>query len=233
MIEDQRDTRERLLDAAERLFADHGYDAVPVRDIAAAADVNVAAINYHFHGKDRLYQDVLRRVITAKRDRNLAAMDAALARDGNDLESIIRVFFRTHFEDTLKTEAGRNFLKLFVREMHHGSPEGLQAIQELLQPMWERVGQAVLAGLPEADPALVPWIVGSLHGQLIHFTMRWHTHLGDRVVGGVPRTMRRLFPPLAEDVDHYIDLAVEHITRFSVAGILAVAAQDHPGEDTT
>jgi len=236
MIEDQRDTRERLLDAAERLFADHGYDAVPVRDIATAANVNVAAINYHFHGKDRLYQEVLRRVITAKRDRNLAALDAAHARGGNDLESIIGTFFRTHFEDTLKSEAGRNFLKLFVREMHHGSPEGLQAFQELLQPMWERVGRAVLASLPEADPALVPLIVGSLHGQLIHFTMRWHTQRDDQRDdqgdSGVPQTMRRFFPPLAEDVDRYIDLAVDHITRFSVAGILAVATH-HSGEETS
>ena len=230
MPEDHRDTRERLLDAAERLFADHGYDAVPVRDIATAADVNVAAINYHFHGKDRLYQEVLRRVITAKRDRNLAALDAAHVRDGNDLESIIRAFFRIHFEDTLKSEAGRNFLKLFVREMHHGSPAGLQTFHELLQPMWERVGRAVLASLPAADPALVPLIVGSLHGQLIHFTMRWHTHQDDLCEVGVPQTMRRLFPPLAEDVDQYIDLAVEHITRFSVAGILAVAAH-RPGEE--
>jgi hypothetical protein len=40
-------------------------------------------------------------------------------------------------------------------------------------------------------------------------------------------TFRALFPPLAGDIDSYIDLAVDHITRFSVAGILAVLAQDN------
>lgn len=238
MNSDQRDTREKLLDAAERLFAEDGFDGVPIRDIAAAADVNIAAVNYHFQGKDRLYFEVLRRSITTKRDRNLAALDAVLDEVGNDLEAIVRAFFRSHLDDALKTEAGRNFLRLLVREMHHGSPEGSLLIQELMLPMWDRLGQALLECLPDADPASAPWIVGSLHGNLIHFTMRWHSIHADSCGQGVPETMRSLFPPLAEDVDEYIDLAVDHITRFSVAGIRAVVAHDassgpQPVEETS
>ncbi len=48
-------TRERILKAAERLFAEHGYDATSVRAIVAKARVNQAAINYHFAGKEGLY----------------------------------------------------------------------------------------------------------------------------------------------------------------------------------
>jgi hypothetical protein len=163
-------------------------------------------------------------VITAKRDRHLAVMETVLADETQDLAAAIRAFFRCHFDDVLRSDEGGNFLMLFVRELHAGSPDGARMIHELLQPMWDSLGRAVLANLPAADPALAPWIVGSLHGQLIHFTMRWHTAHGGGCHAGPPEAMRLLFPPLAEDVDRYIDLAVEHITRFSVAGIQSVAA---------
>jgi AcrR family transcriptional regulator len=52
-------TRERILRAAERLFAEHGYDGTSIRAIVAKARVNQAAVNYHFAGKDGLYREVL------------------------------------------------------------------------------------------------------------------------------------------------------------------------------
>jgi AcrR family transcriptional regulator len=53
-------TRERIIKAAERLFAERGYDHTSIRAIVAKAHVNQAAINYHFAGKDGLYREVLR-----------------------------------------------------------------------------------------------------------------------------------------------------------------------------
>ena len=53
-------TRERIMKAAERLFAESGYDGTSIRAIVAKAKVNQAAINYHFEGKDGLYREVLR-----------------------------------------------------------------------------------------------------------------------------------------------------------------------------
>ncbi len=63
-------TRDRLLDAAERLFAAHGYTGVSLRRITVEAGVNVAAIHYHFGAKDRLLTAVfLRRAIGLNRER--------------------------------------------------------------------------------------------------------------------------------------------------------------------
>ena len=56
-------TRQRILKAAVRLFADRGYEATSIRTIAARANVNQAAINYHFKSKDGLYHEVLRRAL--------------------------------------------------------------------------------------------------------------------------------------------------------------------------
>jgi len=49
-----RETHERILDAAQKLFAEKGLDATSVRDITTAAECNVAAVNYHFGGKENL-----------------------------------------------------------------------------------------------------------------------------------------------------------------------------------
>ena len=53
-------TRERILDTAEVLFAQKGFEAVSVREITAAASCNLAGVNYHFGNKENLYLEVFR-----------------------------------------------------------------------------------------------------------------------------------------------------------------------------
>src|SRR5438105_15411192 len=54
-------TKSRILDAAEALFMEHGFDATSLRQITAAANVNLAAVHYHFGSKEELFESVLRR----------------------------------------------------------------------------------------------------------------------------------------------------------------------------
>src|SRR5215813_1551323 len=68
-------TRERILKAAERLFADRGYEETSIRAIVAKARVNQAAINYHFGGKDGLYREVLRTAFRALTKQQMAHAD--------------------------------------------------------------------------------------------------------------------------------------------------------------
>src|SRR5262245_32445796 len=65
-------TRERILKAAVRLFAERGYEATSVRTLATKAHVNQAAINYHFKTKDGLYREVLRAAIHALTEHQLS-----------------------------------------------------------------------------------------------------------------------------------------------------------------
>ena len=55
------DTRQRILDAAESLFTESGFDATTLRQITGAAEVNLAAVNYHFGSKEELIREVFRR----------------------------------------------------------------------------------------------------------------------------------------------------------------------------
>src|SRR3954453_11543334 len=73
-------TRDRLLDAAERLFAEHGYQATTMRGLTAEAAANIAAVNYHFGCKQALLEAVVRRAIgpvVAERARRLDQLEAA------------------------------------------------------------------------------------------------------------------------------------------------------------
>ena len=63
-------TRKAILEAAERLYADHGFADVTLRDIVAAADVNLAAVNYHFGSKDELIAELfVSRSLATNRER--------------------------------------------------------------------------------------------------------------------------------------------------------------------
>jgi AcrR family transcriptional regulator len=74
------DTRERILLASQKLFADKGFDATSVRDITTEAGCNVASVNYHFGGKDKLYLETFRSMLTVLRDRRLELMGELMER---------------------------------------------------------------------------------------------------------------------------------------------------------
>ena len=112
-VRDSAETRLRILEVAERLFAERGFDVTSLRTITAEAEVNLAAVNYHFHGKDRLYGEVLRRVIAAKRDRHLDAMETILRHTGKPCAGYLAPAL-THTERTLDlfAEAGMELTRL-------------------------------------------------------------------------------------------------------------------------
>src|SRR5437773_8511643 len=68
-------TKERILDAAEALFMEHGFEATSVRVITAAAGVNLAAANYHFGSKEELFQAVLTRRLDPMNQERVALLD--------------------------------------------------------------------------------------------------------------------------------------------------------------
>src|ERR1700724_3076730 len=84
------DTKTRILDAAEKLFGEKGFDTTSLRDITAEADVNLAAVNYHFQSKDSLIDAVIKRRIEPMNQRRLAML--ANAGPNPTLEQILLAF---------------------------------------------------------------------------------------------------------------------------------------------
>ena len=99
-------TRERLLQAATRLFADNGYRGASVRDICNLAGANPGAISYHFGGKRQLYRAVLRRAAAGLADMGPAADDDNGDREPvSVLDALQRVLDRMQLDK--KTVAGQ------------------------------------------------------------------------------------------------------------------------------
>src|SRR2546421_8184495 len=116
-IKPQHETRTRILDVAEELFMQHGFEGASMRMLTAKAGVNLAAVNYHFGSKHALIEAVFRRRLDPMNASRLAALER-LEKDGGALsaESIIRAFVGESLrmiEDT--KHGGRNFIRLLRR----------------------------------------------------------------------------------------------------------------------
>src|SRR5271157_5968180 len=103
-------TRDRILKAAERLFAERGYDATSIRAIVAKARVNQAAINYHFDGKDGLYREVLRAAFRALTEDQVAHAETAKAMSR---EEALREFVRRQLRPLVARDELSRYLRIF------------------------------------------------------------------------------------------------------------------------
>ncbi len=196
-------TRDRILEAATALFSEQGYRRVTVRAICRAAGVNVAAVNYHFGDKLGLYREVVQEAIEAMRG---TTEESRRAGEGRPAEEKLHVFVRTFVRRLL--EAGHpRIQRLVQREMTE--PTGLldRVIAQAVRPRLEYLSGIVaeILDCPPDDPRVLRCI----------FSVQ------SQAFATVPNAIgRRLgFSPTAEDADALAD----HITRFSLAGIRALA----------
>src|SRR3954469_18766754 len=133
MINSLPDTKSRILDIAENLFSEQGLDRVSVRDITEAAKVNIAAVSYHFGGKDELITAVFERRISPVNQARVAALDQLDSRNKKQpakVEEIMEAFIRPAVDCGEGDEQGaRVFGKLFGRCLAETQP----ALEEWLR----------------------------------------------------------------------------------------------------
>jgi len=204
-------TRERLLDTAERLFAERGYKDTCIRDVTEAAGVNVAAVNYHFQGKENLYLEVFRRRIGQVGRLGAAALDELASGAGPvDLGAVLEVFVRRFFGAHLAAGAdSTHFMNLVLREVSSPGPAFELVVREMLLPVRNALGGAIRRARPQMSEEDVWLSVASIVGQIIHFVRarRVITFLMDRPYDAA-----------------FVERIVRHVTRFSLAGIDGVGA---------
>ena len=105
-------TRDRILRTAERLFAERGFNGVSVRELAAAAQVNIASIGYHFNNKEGLLSEVYRRHCEPMIEERLRGLKAAsLLRGKAKISAIIEAFIRPALRQ-VEVEDGATFIRL-------------------------------------------------------------------------------------------------------------------------
>ncbi|GAA5139269.1 TetR/AcrR family transcriptional regulator [Alloalcanivorax gelatiniphagus] len=144
-------TPDRLLDAAELLFADNGYHGVPVRTITQAAGTRLAAINDHFGGKEKLFQAVVARragLINGDRERMLRQAEP-VAQGADGLAPIVDAFARPLLTRSQESEGWRNYLRLTAQLSTTRS-----TVLLLIADQFDAIAQRFMATIGAAVPAL-------------------------------------------------------------------------------
>jgi len=111
----QFSTKQRILGAAEALFAQHGFAGASLRQVTTAANVNLAAVNYHFGSKDNLIEAVFRRRLDALNARRRSALSRLEAAAGSTLEDVLDAFIRPALELALDRHGGAAFMRMLAR----------------------------------------------------------------------------------------------------------------------
>jgi AcrR family transcriptional regulator len=147
------ETRERLLDAAERIFAERGFEGASMRAVTQAAGASVSAANYHFGSKEALLRATLMRCVGPLNERRLARLDVLEAEAGDrslQLETIIEAFLRPVFEEHASSvDAAARFRQVAAR-IYSDPPDIVAAMKrELFGPIVMRFVEALAATLPE------------------------------------------------------------------------------------
>ena len=171
-IKPLNETQIRILDVAEELFMQHGFEGASMRMLTAKAGVNLAAINYHFGSKDALIEAVFRRRLDAMNAERIAELEQ-LEKDaaGRPLaaDAIIRAFIGASLrmiEDT--RGGGRNFTRLLGRAYTEPAKPIRQLIGQMYAPAMERYKAAFSKALPELPKDELVWRMHFMFGTLAY-----------------------------------------------------------------
>jgi len=177
--------RDRILDTAEALFAERGFDGVTLRQIAIGAGVDVALASYHFGKKLDLFRAVFERRAPTLNDTRLAALKAAQeasAPKPASLESIIEAFLRPLEMTQESADAGwANYLAL-VAYINNSAYWGPRMMSEIFDELVNTFISALKLALPNANDRDLYWCYHNLSGALTLTLAR--TGRIDRLSGG-------------------------------------------------
>ena len=171
-IKPLNETQTRILDVAEELFMQHGFEGASMRMLTARAEVNLAAINYHFGSKDALIEAVFRRrldAMNAERIAELEQLEKEAAGRPLAADAIIRAFIGASLrmiEDT--RGGGRNFTRLLGRAYTEPAKPIRQLIGQMYAPAMERYKAAFSKALPELPKDELVWRMHFMFGTLAY-----------------------------------------------------------------
>lgn len=204
---DAKSVQDRLVEVGEDLFCRHGFNETSVRDIAAAADCNVASVNYYFGGKDSLYVEIWRRRLASMRDTRLASIDKVMS--GNEpaqLEMLLKSYAVAFLAPMVEGGPICRFVSLMAREMIDPHLPPAMFLDEMIVPVMGALGQALQTICPWLDETGARYAILSIVGQLMHGVAA--KEMFEQAGGsGIPRLE--------------LEEMVDHIVKFSAAGIRA------------
>lgn len=197
------DTKQRLLMAAGEVFASKGFEAASVREISTLAEANVAAINYHFGDKQKLYLACLEQTVCGQQEDIASAPWSQPGLTGHDK---LRAFITGMLRSRLDPSRPGWHMEIMLREMAHPSPACAQMVEQFIRPMADALWDILREFCPDAPPDRHGWLVGfSIVGQVLFYYV--HQPIVRSLIG------EEEFQQLT------IDELADHITRFCLAAL--------------
>jgi AcrR family transcriptional regulator len=204
--EEADQTHMRLLQAAGKIFAEQGYEGAKVRDICSLADVNVAAVNYHFGDKLGLYTAVLKDALQAEADIDILDQ----LKNCESPEKALRIYIRTFLREAYGRNSDSVHVRLMTQELARPSAALDRVVDEVIRPRYERLRKIVghILHLPPGHDR-VRLCVHSIIGQIVHY------------VHATP-VISRVWPELHLNSER-IEQIADHIAEFSLCSLHAMA----------
>ncbi|MCU0705505.1 MAG: CerR family C-terminal domain-containing protein [Fimbriiglobus sp.] len=195
LAESNESAKERLLAAAEEIFADYGYEGASVRAICHRAGMNVAAVNYHFGDKETLYVEAVKRAHNCS-DTKPVDDDDPTAPASVRLERFIR-----HMVAMMHEPASPSAMKLVVREMADPGKAAATLVDEFIRPIAFRL-RALLQELQPHQTDEERLMTGfSIIGQCLYY--RQNRRVSELIFG----------KPQVEALT--VDMVADHVVRFT------------------
>ncbi len=205
----QVSTRDRILDAAELLFARDGFHFASMRAITAEAEANLAAVNYHFGSKEALLEEVLKRrlvPLNAIRQERLEAVRDRAEQEGRtpEPEDVLAAFIVPTVQFCCQDPGAEHFSTLIGRAIAEPDDTVRNVFIHHIMPLFQLFFELLQQSLPALDADTVFW--------RLHFSLGSTTHTM-RLLGKL-----ELMPPgISRDVD--IDKLIEELLAFISAGV--------------
>ncbi|MEO5566262.1 MAG: TetR family transcriptional regulator [Luteimonas sp.] len=161
-------TKDRILGAAEELFAQNGFGGTSLRQVTSRADVNIAAVNYHFGSKEKLVNEVFRRRMDGMSARRIECLHQALEHRPGELEPVLAAFV----EPALSLALDRNGGAAFIRVIARAYAEKNDGLRKFLSDQYGHVprefARAIAGCLPDLPKEQLYWRLDFLSGALTY-----------------------------------------------------------------
>lgn len=161
-------TKDRILGAAEELFAQHGFAGTSLRQVTSRADVNIAAVNYHFGSKENLVNEVFRRRMDDMTSLRLSQLKTALEKHPGELQPVLAAFV----EPALAMSQDRHGGGAFVRVVARAYAEKNDGLRKFLSDHYGHVlrefGKAIATCVPGLSKEELYWRLDFLAGALTY-----------------------------------------------------------------
>ena len=161
-------TKDRILGAAEELFAQYGFAGTSLRQVTTRADVNIAAVNYHFGSKENLVNEVFRRRMDDMTTLRLSQLKAALENHPGELQPVLAAFV----EPALAMSQDRHGGGAFVRVVARAYAEKNDGLRKFLSDHYGHVlrefGKAIATCVPGLSKEELYWRLDFLAGALTY-----------------------------------------------------------------